>query len=72
MNLFFLNPLNKQAKIPKITDFGLWDFKNFFMEETGQPLVYFNPYQAPEVSLSSAATFLFLFYSYFFAKFRLS
>jgi len=43
--------LTAQAKIPKITDFGLWDFKNFFMEETGQPLVYFNPYQAPEVVL---------------------
>jgi len=43
--------LTAKEKIPKISDFGLWDFKNFFMEETGQPLVYFNPYQAPEVVL---------------------
>ena len=38
------------GRIPKITNFGLWDFKNFFIENTmAEDVVFLNPHQAPEV-----------------------
>ena len=38
------------SKTPKITNFGLWDFKNFFIENTmAEDVVFLNPHQAPEV-----------------------
>ena len=38
------------AKVPKITNFGLWDFKKFFIENTmAEDVVFLNPHQAPEV-----------------------
>ena len=38
------------GKVPKITNFGLWDFKNFFIENTmAEDVVFLNPHQAPEV-----------------------
>ena len=38
------------AKSPKITNFGLWDFKKFFIENTmAEDVVFLNPHQAPEV-----------------------
>ena len=38
------------GKIPKITNFGLWDFKKFFIENTmAEDVVFLNPHQAPEV-----------------------
>ena len=38
------------TKTPKITNFGLWDFKNFFIENTmAEDVVFLNPHQAPEV-----------------------
>jgi len=37
-------------KSPKITNFGLWDFKKFFIENTmAEDVVFLNPHQAPEV-----------------------
>ena len=39
-----------KSKTPKITNFGLWDFKNFFIENTmAEDVVFLNPHQAPEV-----------------------
>jgi len=39
-----------EAKSPKITNFGLWDFKKFFIENTmAEDVVFLNPHQAPEV-----------------------
>jgi serine/threonine protein kinase len=39
-----------RAKVPKITNFGLWDFKKFFIENTmAEDVVFLNPHQAPEV-----------------------
>ena len=47
---------------PKITNFGLWDFKNFFIENA-QPemdhISMFNPYQAPEVFIGDERPTLF-------------
>ena len=41
-----------RAKVPKITNFGLWDFKKFFIENTmAEDVVFLNPHQAPEVSI---------------------
>ena len=38
------------SKTPKITNFGLWDFKNYFIENTmAEDVVFLNPHQAPEV-----------------------
>lgn len=38
------------AKVPRITNFGLWDFKKFFIENTqAEDVVFLNPHQAPEV-----------------------
>ena len=38
------------GRVPKITNFGLWDFKNFFIENTmAEDVVFLNPHQAPEV-----------------------
>lgn len=38
------------TKTPKITNFGLWDFKTFFIENTmSEDVVFLNPHQAPEV-----------------------
>jgi len=38
------------TKNPRITNFGLWDFKNFFIENTmSEDAVFLNPHQAPEV-----------------------
>jgi hypothetical protein len=40
-----------QSKTPKITNFGLWDFKKFFVEHTvPNDVIFLNPHQAPEVS----------------------
>lgn len=39
-----------KTKVPKITNFGLWDFKKFFIENTlPEHVVFLNPHQAPEV-----------------------
>jgi hypothetical protein len=39
-----------QSKTPKITNFGLWDFKKFFVEHTvPSDVIFLNPHQAPEV-----------------------
>jgi len=39
-----------KSNTPKITNFGLWDFKNFFIENTmAEDVVFLNPHQAPEV-----------------------
>jgi hypothetical protein len=41
-----------QSKTPKITNFGLWDFKKFFVEHTvPNDVIFLNPHQAPEVTL---------------------
>ena len=43
--------ISANAKVPKITNFGLWDFKKFFIENTmAEDVVFLNPHQAPEVS----------------------
>lgn len=45
---------------PKITNFGLWDFKNFFVHQTqGDHHSFFNPNQAPEVLLDKERPTLF-------------
>jgi serine/threonine protein kinase len=43
-----------KTKVPKITNFGLWDFKKFFIENTlAEHVVFLNPHQAPEVLIGS-------------------
>ncbi|XP_059097826.1 uncharacterized protein LOC131892100 [Tigriopus californicus] len=45
---------------PKITNFGLWDFKHFFVHQTqGDHHSFFNPNQAPEVILHKERPTLF-------------
>jgi len=47
---------------PKITNFGLWDFKNFFIENAQPELDHismFNPYQPPEVFVGDERPTLF-------------
>ena len=47
---FFIDKVLK--KVPKITNFGLWDFKKFFIENTmAEDVVFLNPHQAPEVMI---------------------
>lgn len=42
-----------KEKVPKITNFGLWDFKKFFIENTmAEDTVFLNPHQAPEVIIT--------------------
>ena len=44
---------------PKITNFGLWDFKNFFIENAQPELDHIsllNPCQAPEVLIGKNST----------------
>jgi len=42
--------LTAKSKTPKITNFGLWDFKKFFVEHTvPTDVIFLNPHQAPEV-----------------------
>jgi len=44
--------LTAKTKVPKISNFGLWDFKKFFIEQCLPPeVVFLNPHQAPEVLL---------------------
>lgn len=45
---------------PKITNFGLWDFKKFFIENTHpEDVIFFNPCQAPEVLVGQERPTLF-------------
>ena len=37
---------------PKVTNFGLWDFKNYFLRATMPEGSFLNPCQAPEILLS--------------------
>ncbi|XP_023332040.1 rust resistance kinase Lr10 [Eurytemora carolleeae] len=42
--------LTAKTKVPRLTNFGLWDFKKYFVEETlPADVVFLNIHQAPEV-----------------------
>ena len=47
------------TKTPKITNFGLWDFKNFFIRNTLPEGDFLNPCQAPEVMVGGERPTLF-------------
>ena len=44
---------------PKIANFGLWDFKNFFIRNTLPEGDFLNPCQAPEVMIGGERPTLF-------------